>query len=97
MRGKNHKISNQWGGGEVCRQWGLSGRPIRYEDVAPESCLRSLLASGMPQEYARLVLDMFAEIRGGATTQVTHAVEEITGRRPRDLAAYARDYRDQLI
>jgi uncharacterized protein YbjT (DUF2867 family) len=73
------------------------GRPIRYEDVAPESCLRSLLASGMPREYARLVLDMFAEIRGGAATQVTHAVEEITGRRPRDLAAYARDYRDQLI
>jgi uncharacterized protein YbjT (DUF2867 family) len=73
-----------------------TGRSVRYENVAPEVCFRTLVAWGMPDDYAGLVLEMFAEVRDGGAVNVTNVVERITGHRPRDLATYARDYRAHL-
>jgi hypothetical protein len=66
------------------------------EDAAPEARLRTLVASGILEVYANHVLEMFAEVCSGAPVHVTNAVERITRHPPRDLAEYARDYREHF-
>ncbi len=70
-----------------------AGRPIAFEDVAPEQMLRNLLAAGLPADYAQFLLVILGFFKAGYAERMTDAVQSITGRAPLTLAQYARDYR----
>jgi hypothetical protein len=49
-----------------------------------------MIASGMPERYADLLVSLDAAIRDGAEDRVTDTVERVTGRPPRSFEAFAR-------
>lgn len=70
------------------------GRPIRHVAVDDAEARRRLIAGGMPEGYARLLVALDADIRGGAEDRVTDTVGRVTGRPPRGLEAFARAHLD---
>lgn len=70
-----------------------SGRTILFEDIPPEAMLAGLLQAGLPRDYAEFMLVILGFFKAGYAERTTDAVQAITGRAPRSLAAYAKDYR----
>jgi uncharacterized protein YbjT (DUF2867 family) len=69
------------------------GRPIRFEDVTPDTLRPMLLAAGLPSDYAEFLLVILSYLKAGYAERITDAVPSILGRAPRGFAEYARDYR----
>jgi uncharacterized protein YbjT (DUF2867 family) len=63
-----------------------------YVDVPPEAARRELEAAGMPDWLVDHLDGAFALIRSGALAETTDLVRALTGRDPRDFAAFARDH-----
>ncbi|MFD3700091.1 NmrA family NAD(P)-binding protein [Streptomyces sp. NPDC058646] len=63
-----------------------TGREITYVPVTGEAYRAVLREHGLPEEFA----DLFTLILDGRNAQLTDAVEEVLGRRPRDFADFAR-------
>jgi uncharacterized protein YbjT (DUF2867 family) len=66
----------------------------QYVDVPPEAARRQLEAAGMPDWLVDHLEGVFALIRSGAFAETTDVVRAVTGREPRDFAAFAADYAD---
>lgn len=69
-----------------------AGREIRYQHIEDAAFTRSMVEAGMPQDYAQFLTTLFSFVRQGAASQVTDAVQKITGQAPRTLEAYAQRY-----
>jgi uncharacterized protein YbjT (DUF2867 family) len=67
----------------------VTGKPIRYVNVAPEDAKNAQLAAGMPPYLADALVELFAERRNGKESQVYPTVQAILGRRPTSFAAFA--------
>ncbi|QYN40028.1 NAD(P)H-binding protein [Pseudonocardia sp. DSM 110487] len=67
-----------------------TGREIRYVDLDPAEHVAELTAIGVTQEDAESVRDLFAVIRNHRSEYVSHGVEEVLGRAPRDFTDWAR-------
>ncbi|TNC74203.1 SDR family oxidoreductase [Rubellimicrobium roseum] len=70
----------------------VAGRTIAYRPVDDESFVGMMTGAGMPEDYARFLTAIFGPVREGWAAALTGDVEELTGRRPRDLRAYAQDH-----
>lgn len=68
----------------------VTGRPMRHVNVDDAESTRWLVASGMPERYAALLVGLDAAIREGAEDRVTDTVLRVTGRPPRSFEAFAR-------
>lgn len=66
------------------------GRTVRHVRIDDEQARRRLVASGMPAEYAELLVALDVAIRDGAEDRVTDTVLRVTGRPPRTFAAFLR-------
>ncbi len=69
-----------------------TGREVRYVNVSDADARRAMVEMGLPAPAAEQIVRVYAMLRGGAAEQTTAAVESLTGRRPRDVAAWARDH-----
>ena len=67
-------------------------RPVAFVDVPDEVARQGMVHAGMPDVVAGEIVAIFALLRAGAAEQVTATVEALTGRPPRDFAAFARDH-----
>jgi uncharacterized protein YbjT (DUF2867 family) len=67
------------------------GREITFTDVPPEAFAQSLHGVLPPWQVEGLLED-YAHYRRGEAAAVSPAVMEVTGRAPRDVAQFARDY-----
>ena len=67
------------------------GREITFTDVPPEAFAESLHGVLPPWQVEGLLED-YAHYRRGEAAAVSPAVMEVTGRAPRDVAQFARDY-----
>jgi uncharacterized protein YbjT (DUF2867 family) len=67
------------------------GRDITFGDAAPEAFAASLHGILPPWQIDGLLED-YAHYRRGEAAEVTTTVAEITGRLPRDIGQFARDY-----
>jgi len=52
-----------------------------------------LLAAGLPADYGEFLLVILGYFKAGYSERTTNAVEIITGRAPRTVATYARDFK----
>lgn len=64
---------------------------VQYVDVPPEAARRELDAAGLPGWLVDHLDRAFGLIRAGAMAETTDVVRAVTGREPRDFAAFARD------
>jgi uncharacterized protein YbjT (DUF2867 family) len=64
---------------------------VRYVDVPPEAARSGLTAAGMPDWLVDHLDGVFALIRAGRLAETTDVVRAVSGREPRDFAAFARD------
>jgi uncharacterized protein YbjT (DUF2867 family) len=67
------------------------GRDITFEDAAPEAFAASLHGILPPWQVDGLLED-YAHYRRGEAAEVTTTVADITGRPPRDIGQFARDF-----
>jgi uncharacterized protein YbjT (DUF2867 family) len=69
-----------------------TGRDIQYIDVPDQQAKQAMIHEGLSDFAAQQVVNVFAMLRNGVAEQVTETVEWLTGRPPRDFAAFARDH-----
>lgn len=78
--------------GEAAAELGTAiGRKVRYIPVTVEEYATELSREGMPEEMARPLAGLIAEVLDGRNAYVTDGVQEALGRPPRDFADYARE------
>jgi uncharacterized protein YbjT (DUF2867 family) len=69
-----------------------TGRDIEYIDVPDQQAKQAMIHEGLSDFAAQQVVNVFAMLRNGVAEQVTETVEWLTGRPPRDFAAFALDH-----
>lgn len=69
-----------------------AGRKIVYEEISPAAMKEGLLGAGLPEDYADFMLVILGALKAGYAAAVTDSVQKITGRAPRTLAGYAKDF-----
>jgi uncharacterized protein YbjT (DUF2867 family) len=69
-----------------------AGRSIRYVHVEDDAFTQSMIAAGLAPDYAQFLTMLMGFVRQGAASQVSDAVQKITGQAPRTLEAYAQRY-----
>ncbi|BDP44290.1 oxidoreductase (plasmid) [Deinococcus aetherius] len=65
------------------------GRDIGYRQISPDELTGILVGSGIPADYAAMVVRDQEAIRDGAGATVTGTVAQVTGRPATPFAAYA--------
>ena len=73
-----------------------TGRSIGYTSAPEDAFFESLKGAGLPEDYAGMMLALFAAVRAGFAAQVSPDVEALTGQAPGTLAQYAADHRALL-
>lgn len=66
----------------------ILGKPISVVTLTPEALASKLKAAGVPDFVITLMLSMDATNSAGLLSKPSRAVEELTGRKPRPLAAF---------
>ena len=64
----------------------------QYVDVPPQAARRELESAGLPDWLVDHLHGVFTLIRSGGLAETTDVVRALSGREPRDLAAFARDH-----
>ena len=68
----------------------VTGKTIRYVNVAPEDAKKAQLAAGMPPYRADALAELFAERRKGKESRVWPTIEQVFGWRPAGFDDFAR-------
>src|SRR5262249_21044232 len=66
-------------------------RPIRHVNLKPAELKAGMVANGMPEPLAELMLDLERYIREGRTSPVSPHIRQVTGHEPRRFANFARE------
>lgn len=69
-----------------------SGKEIGYQDIPSADFRKGLLAAGLTEAYADLLVLTIGFLKEGYIANTTDAVQTILNRPPRTLEAYAKDY-----
>ncbi|WP_201831661.1 SDR family oxidoreductase [Microvirga zambiensis] len=69
-----------------------SGRAIAYKPATDGEFVSTLVSAGVPKAYAEFLAAIFHPVREGWTASVSNAVQTLTGKAPRSVETYARDY-----
>jgi uncharacterized protein YbjT (DUF2867 family) len=70
-----------------------TGRHVSYAPLDDETFYGGLVNAGLPPDYAAMMVTLFQSVRAGGAQRVTDSVRRLTGRSPRTLEAYAREFR----
>jgi len=70
----------------------VAGRPITYRPANDDEFVGALTGAGVSGDYARFLAAIFHPVREGWTATVTDAVQTLTGKAPRSVETYAKDY-----
>ncbi|MFI6037311.1 SDR family oxidoreductase [Streptomyces sp. NPDC051315] len=67
------------------------GRPVRYEELAPDVAREQMIQNQVPAEFADMLLSFQAGLVG-VPAEISATVEEVTGRPARTLDQWAADH-----
>ncbi len=70
-----------------------TGKAIGYQDISPAEFRQGLLAGGLSEGYADLLVLLIGFLKAGYVANATDAVQTILGRAPRSLEEYAKDHK----
>ena len=68
------------------------GRPVKYVDLPPEQARLGMLGTGLPEWLVDILLGLSSIYAAGRGAQVTDAVEQVGGAKPRTIAQFVRDH-----
>jgi uncharacterized protein YbjT (DUF2867 family) len=68
------------------------GRDVGFVDVTPDAFVDALQSCGVPAWQVEGLVEDYAHYARGEAARVYPTVEEVTHRKPRDIASFARDY-----
>jgi NAD(P)H dehydrogenase (quinone) len=66
----------------------VSGRPIQVIPLTPEQLTQGMLAAGLPEPLARLLVAFDVNTKAGNVAEVTDAVQKLTGLAPQKLGDF---------
>jgi len=72
------------------------GKKISYVDIAEESARKGLKEIGMDDWFINSMMELYAIVRAGYASDLSSAVEELTGKKPISFSQFARDYADSF-
>lgn len=75
----------------------LSGRPVEVVHVDDDAMIAGMIAGGVPEPGARVIVSFAGAARQGVLGTVTGAVRDLTGTAPRSLRDVLAAHREQLI
>lgn len=68
-----------------------TGRNIHYQSITMDEYQQMLQQHQVPESYIWLINYLFTEVLDGRNSGITHDVEKVLGRKPKDFAAYAQE------
>lgn len=68
-------------------------KPVQFIDVSPEHMMSGLTAAHFPEWQVGGLIEDYAHYARGEAEEVSQAVEEITGKAPRNFKTFAEDYK----
>ncbi|GAA2275459.1 NAD(P)H-binding protein [Nonomuraea roseoviolacea subsp. roseoviolacea] len=69
-----------------------AGRPLRFEEVAPEAAEEGMVRRGLPRPFVSALMARYARYAALPPAEPTGAVEEALGRPARSFARWAADH-----
>ena len=69
-----------------------TGRPIRYEDVPPDTARELMVQNGLPPPFAEFLVAFYGLVSDGATDFITKTVPRITGAPGRTFGGFAEEH-----
>lgn len=72
------------------------GKKISYVDIPEESARKGLKEIGMDDWFINSLMELYAIVRAGYASDLSVAVEELTGKKPISFSQFARDYADSF-
>ena len=72
----------------------VTGRPVAFVAVPDEAALGQLIETGVPEWFARNMVEQFRLQRQGTQAEVRDLVRVLTGREPRTVAEFLQDHAD---
>lgn len=75
---------------------GLVGRKIEYVDVSESAASEGMKQSGMPEVLVDATMELYGIYKAGYASEVTQAVEQVTGKKPISFEQFATDYREDF-
>jgi uncharacterized protein YbjT (DUF2867 family) len=71
-----------------------TGKKISYVNVSDEEVRGALKEEGMNDWLVNTILELYRYFRKGYASQVSSAIEQVTGKKPITFAQFAKDYAD---
>ena len=68
------------------------GRTVEYVDVPPDAAREGMIAAGYPAWLAEALGELYSVHASGAAADVSGTVEKLTGKKPRSLDVFAKDF-----
>ena len=68
------------------------GRPVQYVDLPPDAAREGMVAAGYPAWLADALVEMYGYFATGAASDVSGSVEKLTGKKPRSVEVFAKDF-----
>lgn len=72
------------------------GRPLRWEELAPQEARQQLIADDFPLSFVDVLLDAYARMIKEPEPEVTTTVEDVTGSPARTFRQWAADHADDF-
>ncbi len=67
------------------------GRKIEFSPIDMETYIDMLKAHQVPSSYIWLIQYLFTEVLDGRNSNITHGVEDVLGRKPKDFSEYVKE------
>jgi uncharacterized protein YbjT (DUF2867 family) len=68
------------------------GKKVNYVSVSDEDARKGMKDMGMDEWTINSMIELFGITRSGYVSDISHAVEQITGNKPITFSQFARDY-----
>ena len=68
------------------------GRKIKYVDISEDQAREGMKAMGMDEWFINSMMDLFGITRAGYVSDISSAIEEVTGKKPITFSKFAKDY-----
>jgi uncharacterized protein YbjT (DUF2867 family) len=68
------------------------GRKIKYVDISEDQVREGMKAIGMDEWFINSMMELFSITRAGYVSDVSPAIEEVTGKKPITFSEFAKDY-----
>jgi uncharacterized protein YbjT (DUF2867 family) len=68
------------------------GRKIKYLDISEDQAREGMKAIGMDEWFINSMMELFSITRAGYVSDVSSAIEEVTGKKPITFSEFAKDY-----